>query len=117
MYTALPAAFSMTKLTIRDSLQKLSGHSEKFISLFRHGTLEVEIYKPEKVDPQKPHSRDEVYVIAGGSGEFLCAGEKQSFVAGDVLFVPARVEHRFLNFTDDFSTWVFFYGPEGGEKE
>jgi mannose-6-phosphate isomerase-like protein (cupin superfamily) len=107
----------MTKFTIRDSLQKLSRHSEKFINLFRHGTLEVEIYKPEKTDPQKPHSRDEVYVIAGGSGEFLCAGEKQSFAAGDVLFVPARAEHRFVNFTDDFSTWVFFYGPEGGEKE
>src|SRR6267154_4788826 len=110
MYTALPAAFSMTKFTIRDSLQKLSGHNEKFISLFRHGTLEVEIYKHEKADPQKPHSRDEVYVIAGGSGEFLCAGEKRSFAAGDVLFVPARDEHRFVNFTDDFSTWVFFYG-------
>ncbi len=105
----------MTKFTIRDSLQKLSGHSEKFITLFHHGTLEVEIYKPEKVDPQKPHNRDEVYVIAAGSGEFLCAGEKQSFAAGDVLFVPARVEHRFVNFTDDFSTWVLFYGPEGGE--
>jgi hypothetical protein len=23
--------------------------------------------------------------------------------------------HRFLEFTDDFATWVFFYGPEGGE--
>jgi mannose-6-phosphate isomerase-like protein (cupin superfamily) len=106
----------MTKFTIQDSLQKLSGYNEKFINLFRHGTLEVEIYKPEKTDPQKPHSRDEVYVIAAGSGEFVCDGEKQPFTAGDVLFVPARVEHRFVNFTDDFSTWVFFYGPEGGEK-
>jgi len=107
----------MTKLTTQDSLQKLSGHSEKFIGLFRHGTLEIEIYRPDKIDPQKPHSRDEVYVIAGGSGEFLCAGEQQPLAAGDVLFVPARAEHRFVNFTDDFSTWVFFYGPEGGEKE
>ena len=24
-------------------------------------------------------------------------------------------EYRFVNFTDDFSTWVFFYGPDGGE--
>jgi mannose-6-phosphate isomerase-like protein (cupin superfamily) len=34
----------------------------------------------------------------------------------DVLFVPAGVEHRFENFTDDFTTWVIFYGQKGGEK-
>jgi len=32
-----------------------------------------------------------------------------------MLFVPAGVEHRFENFSDDFATWVIFYGPEGGE--
>jgi mannose-6-phosphate isomerase-like protein (cupin superfamily) len=106
----------MTKLTIKNSLEKLSGHREKFINLFRHGSLEVEIYKPEKVDLQKPHSRDEVYVIATGAGEFQCETEIQPVEKGDVLFVAAGVEHRFLNFTPDFSTWVFFYGPEGGEK-
>ncbi|HWZ45463.1 MAG TPA: cupin domain-containing protein [Candidatus Saccharimonadales bacterium] len=105
----------MTKLTIKHSLEKLSGHKEKFITLFQHGSLEVEIYKPEKADLQKPHSRDEVYVIATGTGEFQCAREKQPVEKGDVLFVPAGIEHRFLNFSDDFSTWVFFYGPEGGE--
>jgi mannose-6-phosphate isomerase-like protein (cupin superfamily) len=107
----------MTKLTIKNSLEKLSGHSEKFIRLFRHGSLEVEIYKPEKADLQKPHSRDEIYVIATGYGEFQCADEKQLVEKGDVLFVAAGVEHRFLNFSGDFSTWVFFYGPEGGESD
>jgi hypothetical protein len=24
--------------------------------------------------------------------------------------------HRFEDFTDDFGTWVIFYGPEGGER-
>ncbi|MDQ3378133.1 MAG: cupin domain-containing protein, partial [Actinomycetota bacterium] len=35
---------------------------------------------------------------------------------GDALFVPAGVEHRFENFTDDLVAWVVFYGPEGGEE-
>jgi hypothetical protein len=30
--------------------------------------------------------------------------------------VPAEVERRFENFTEDFAVWVFFYGSEGGEK-
>jgi mannose-6-phosphate isomerase-like protein (cupin superfamily) len=106
----------MTRLTIKDSLEKLSHHHGTFIELFSHGTLAVEIYKPEKADLQKPHTRDEVYVVSTGSGEFVCGSEKGSVGSGDVLFVPAAVEHRFLNFTDDFSVWVFFYGPEGGEK-
>jgi quercetin dioxygenase-like cupin family protein len=38
------------------------------------------------------------------------------FKEKDVLFVPAGVEHRFDNFTDDFMTWVIFYGQKGGKK-
>jgi hypothetical protein len=26
------------------------------------------------------------------------------------------MEHYFENFSDDFATWVIFYGEEGGEK-
>lgn len=39
-----------------------------------------------------------------------------TLVRGDVLFAPAGIEHRFENFSDDFVTWVIFYGPVGGEK-
>jgi hypothetical protein len=31
--------------------------------LFRHGSLEVEFYRPEGVDLQQPHDRDEIYVV------------------------------------------------------
>jgi hypothetical protein len=31
-----------------------------------------------------------------------------------VLFVQARVPHRFEAFTNDFATWVIFFGPIGG---
>ena len=56
-------------------------------------------------------------MVIAGSGEFTCAGRRQDFTAGEVLFVPAGVEHRFENFSDDFSTWVLFYGPAGGEDQ
>jgi quercetin dioxygenase-like cupin family protein len=50
-----------------------------------------------------------------GTGTFSKAGIVQPFKAGDVIFVEAHVEHRFESFTDDFETWVIFWGPEGGE--
>ena len=104
------------KVSPEKALKTLAGQSSPFINLFEHGTLLLEIYKPDKVDLQQPHTRDEVYIVISGSGEFLNGTERVNFSAGDFLFVPAGVEHRFENFTDDFATWVLFYGPEGGEK-
>ena len=79
--------------------------------------MSVEIYRPLKTDLQTPHAQDELYVVMSGSGEFFKGGRQTPFNPGDMLFVPAGVEHRFENFTDDFVTWVIFYGPGGGEKE
>ena len=81
-----------------------------------HGSMELRWYAPKRVDPQTPHDRDEVYVVVSGSGEFVCGDRRVAFGPGDALFVPARAEHRFEQFTDDFATWVIFYGPEGGER-
>ncbi len=108
---------STFKVGFREAIQALfTPDTKEFVSVFRHGTLEVEMYAPRKTDRQKPHTRDEVYIVAQGSGTYFCKGERQPFAQGDFLFAPAGVEHRFENFTDDFFVWVLFYGPEGGEK-
>jgi len=84
--------------------------------LFEHGTLLVKFYAPRGHDAQTLHTRDEVYVIAQGHGIFFDGTERGPFVAGDMLFVAAGITHRFEQFSDDFGTWVMFYGPEGGER-
>jgi mannose-6-phosphate isomerase-like protein (cupin superfamily) len=83
--------------------------------LFRHGTLQVKLYAPRGQDDQTPHSRDELYVIARGHGQFYDGEKRVPVGTGDLLFAPAGRPHRFEDFTDDFATWVMFYGPEGGE--
>ncbi|MGK0442567.1 MAG: mannose-6-phosphate isomerase-like protein (cupin superfamily) [Pseudohongiellaceae bacterium] len=105
----------MGRLIISSALKSLEDKKESFKELFNHGSLSVEIYKPNIIDLQQPHSRDELYVIATGSGFFVNGESRESFEQGEVLFVPAGVVHRFEDFTEDFSTWVIFYGPEGGE--
>lgn len=104
------------KISPSQALSLLSKEKSPFKTVFEHGTLSVEVYKPEHVDLQQPHERDEVYIIISGSGEFLNDGKRVNFGPGDFLFVPAGVDHRFENFSEDFSTWVLFYGPKGGEK-
>lgn len=103
------------KISIPETLERLAERQQEFVSLFQHGSLAVEIYKPDKTDRQQPHDRDEIYVIISGSGKFYNNGEKVDFGPGDFLFVPAGHQHYFYDFTDDFATWVFFYGPKGGE--
>jgi mannose-6-phosphate isomerase-like protein (cupin superfamily) len=101
----------MLKLTARDALRRLADTKTNFARLIEKETFDVSLYKPDKMDPQTPHARDELYVIASGEGQFRCDGLTTAFATGDVLFVAAGVEHRFENFTDDFSAWVIFFGP------
>ena len=105
------------RFTVPEALVKLPGpKGERWAVVLEHGTLEVEIYAPRGADPQGPHTRDEVYVVVSGSGEFVHGDTREPFGPGDLLFVPAGVVHRFEKFTDDLTVWVVFYGPEGGEK-
>ena len=104
-------------VTLTDALKALPGIGGfRFAPMLRHGSMELEIYAPRGRDAQTPHTRDELYVVAKGSGQFRNGSERHPFAAGDVLFVPAGVEHRFEEFTNDLAVWVIFYGPEGGER-
>jgi mannose-6-phosphate isomerase-like protein (cupin superfamily) len=85
------------------------------VAALRHGSLELKLYAPRGSDPQQPHTRDEVYVVVAGHGVFDNGGVRTPFSTGDALFVPAGRSHRFVEFSEDFATWVVFYGPEGGE--
>ncbi len=88
---------------------------QRSVDFMFHGTMVVKYCAPRGTDEQTP--------IPGasctpwrGSGTFVNGERRHSFAAGDVLFVPAGVSHRFADLTDDFGTWVIFYGPEGGER-
>lgn len=84
--------------------------------LLAHGSMELGYYQPRDTDGQSPHDQDEIYIVQSGSGSFQLGNETIAFEPGDALFVPAGVEHRFLDFSADFGAWVIFYGCEGGER-
>lgn len=83
--------------------------------LMEHGSMRLRYYAPKGEDAQTPHAQDEVYIVVAGRGSFEVAGQTRAFGPDDVLFAPAGAAHRFVDFSDDFATWVVFYGPEGGE--
>ena len=102
--------------TVAAALALLPGAGgARFAKVLEHGSLLVEIYAPRGRDPQRPHARDEVYVVVAGRGHFVNGERRHPFGPGDLLFVPAGVTHRFEDFTEDLVVWVIFYGPGGGE--
>lgn len=112
------------KVTLQEILSQLPGSpseqwpdGERYAIALSHGSMSVGYYAPTEADPQKPHNRDEIYIIHVGSGEIVVADQCNNFAPGDVFFVASGTEHRFKNFSPDFATWVVFWGPLGGEHD
>jgi mannose-6-phosphate isomerase-like protein (cupin superfamily) len=110
--TATPNSSASIRIAYAQSLGRLPGpNGRRFASVLSDENVEVEIYAPRGVDLQRPHQRDELYVVMTGTGLFRCGSEMERFGPGDLLLAPAGVVHRFEEFTDDLVVWVVFYGP------
>ena len=80
--------------------------------IFIDGELEIRFAAKPTDGPQTPHLRDELYVVAAGSGRYRLGDEVSDVGAGDLLFAAAHTAHGFEAISEDFSVWVIFYGPE-----
>jgi mannose-6-phosphate isomerase-like protein (cupin superfamily) len=104
------------KMDLIASAAKLAASGDASVATFQHGDVNLLLFVPQDQDNQAAHKRDELYFIQAGQGIFKRGGETVRFNAGDVLFVPAGVPHRFASFSAEFKAWVVFFGPEGGAK-
>ncbi len=111
------------KVSITQALQRLPAsptdtypQGAPFATMMVNGSMSVEVYAPQGTDLQQPHPQDELYFIHSGIGQIVINGQRFEAAAGDAFFIAAGVAHRFENFSNDFLTWVVFYGPPGGEK-
>ena len=110
------------KVSVEELLSKIPGlpsgqwpEGERYAVGFEHGTMSLGYYAPVGSDPQRPHEQDELYIVVSGTSTFFLEDEKLRLAAGDAVFVPAGAVHRFTDFSEDFGTWVVFWGPDGGE--
>ena len=76
------------------------------------GDLEIRFTPRPTSGLQTQHRRDEVYVVAAGTGVYLIDGKRVVVGPGDMCFAAAHAPHGFEDFSDDFALWIFFYGPE-----
>jgi mannose-6-phosphate isomerase-like protein (cupin superfamily) len=100
----------MESFTAGETLAHLAQEKSDFVRLLEKQGFDLSFYRPIGTDTQTPHQRDEIYVVASGSGLFVSEGKSTPFGPGDAIFVEAGKAHCFEGFTPDFSTWVIFIG-------
>lgn len=65
------------------------------------------------VDPQDPHSEDEIYVVLAGHGALATDTARVQVGPGSVVYVPAAEPHRFVDVVEDLVALVVFAPAEG----
>jgi mannose-6-phosphate isomerase-like protein (cupin superfamily) len=62
------------------------------------------------IDPQEPHTEDELYHVVAGRGRISVGAEDRPVEAGSLVFVAADVPHRFHDIEEQLVILVVF-GP------
>jgi uncharacterized protein YjlB len=106
----------MEKHSIAEAIDRHLSSNTDYTCIVQNPTFDVGFYRPIRFDKQTPHARDEIYVIAEGTGTFCCGNEQTHFSEGDLFFVPAGVEHAFKDFSYNFATWVIFPAEGSGGR-
>ena len=95
---------------IEDINDKRLSEGGPYLSFINEKTLKTGLYVLPKgsEDKQNPHELDEVYYIIEGQSRFFVDGDTIEVNPGDVLYVKAQIEHRFIDIESDLKILVFF---------
>jgi mannose-6-phosphate isomerase-like protein (cupin superfamily) len=99
---------------LSDLITQLDRSGKLYREFLRAPTMSAGIYRLRagSIDPQSPHTEDEVYYVISGQGSIQVGAEDRSVAAGSIVFVPAAIEHRFHSIAADLLVLVFFAPAE-----
>ena len=105
----------MSSFGVEELLRRQAQSGRPYLELLREASMSLGLYvlPAGAVDGQSPHAEDEAYVVLAGSGRFTAGDDTRNVAAGDVLFVPAGVPHRFHDIEEELRL-VVFAPPESG---
>ncbi len=108
----------MSIFNMTDLLQSHDEARGLYYEFLKEDSLSTGIYMlpAGAVDPQQPHTEDEVYFVIEGKADVRIGTEVQGVGTGSVIYVPANVEHRFQNIVEDLTLLVFFAPAEYSQK-
>ena len=104
----------MDSYELSQILGQRADSQKAYLEFLRTTTLSLGVYvlPAGGVDPQNPHTEDEVYYVVSGRGTVIVADEERRVGPGSLIFGAARVEHRFHLIEEELTLLVFFAPPE-----
>jgi mannose-6-phosphate isomerase-like protein (cupin superfamily) len=76
-----------------------------------HAQVVVMAIQPGEDIGEETHDGDQILLFVEGEGRAVLAGEEEPVRAGDLVFVPARTLHNFVNAGPEQLRLVTVYAP------
>jgi len=99
---------------ISDLSEQRGKTGKRYLEFLRIPAMSAGVYvRPAGgIDPQKPHTEDELYYVASGRARMRVGPEEREVSAGSLIFVAAGVEHYFYDIAEELAVLVFFAPAE-----
>ena len=95
-----------------EALRRSSGN--RYSEFLRVPAMSAGLYvlPAGSADTQSPHQQDEMYYVVRGRARLRAGSEDEAVSEGSIIFVAARVEHRFYEITEELVLLVMFAPAE-----
>jgi len=95
---------------LEDLVAQLEKEGGYFLDFLKIRDLEagIIVLHSGEEDTQEPHSADELYYVIEGSGFMELGKSKWPVKKGSIIFVPARMHHKFYGNEEDLIVLYMF---------
>lgn len=95
---------------LQDLVSRLKKEGGYFLDFLKVRDLEagIIVLHPDEEDTQEPHSADELYYVIEGSGFMELGKSRRPVKKGSIIFVPAKMHHRFYGNKEDLVVLYMF---------
>lgn len=109
----------MQAFELADLISQRAGSKKLYLEFLKVPDLSLGLYvlPAGGVDPQSPHTEDEVYYVVSGKAQIKVADENRAVQTGSIVYVAKNVEHRFHSIEKELTVIVFFAPAEYANKE
>jgi len=99
---------------LSDLQRQRSDAAKRYLEFLRIPAMSAGIYvlPAGGEDPQSPHNEDELYYVIQGKARMKVGEKDQPVAPGSLIFVSAKLEHRFYDITEELVILVFFAPAE-----
>ena len=108
----------MKAFEFSELISRQTGSNKPYLEFLKVPDLSMGLYvlPTGGLDPQSPHTEDEVYYIVSGRAKIQVADEDRDVSAGSIVYVAKNVEHRFHSIEEELKVIVFFAPAEYSNK-